>query len=303
MLASKENAAKVAIVSVSLLVVLKVVASILTGSISIRADLIHSVLDLIAAFITFLGVRISGRAADEQHPFGHGKTENITSIVVAGLIFAAAGSIAYTAVSRLITGATLELIGIGIYITAAAVAINILVSWYLLRVSRETDSPALAAEASHLFSDVLSSVAVLVGLIVVRITGLTILDPVVALLVAVFILKVGYDVLRKSFGELLDVKLPKAEEDEIISCITEHGEQIVGFHKLRTRKAGSQRFIDLHLIMPKNANVEETHLMCDHLEQDIENRLRYTSITIHVEPCRTECTQCFVFCSLRQGEP
>jgi cation diffusion facilitator family transporter len=284
------------------LVIIKVVASILTGSISIRADLVHSALDLIAAFVTFLGVKISGRAADEQHPFGHGKTENITSIIVAGLIFIAAGSITYTAVSRLITGATLGLIGIGIYITAAAVVINILISWYLLRVSRVTDSPALRAEASHLFSDVLSSIAVLVGLIVVRVTGLTILDPIIALLVAVFILKVGYDVLKKSFGELLDVKLPKEEEDEIISCIVEHRKQIVGFHKLRTRKSGSQRFIDLHLIMPRNANVEETHIMCDHLEHDIKNKFSYTSITIHVEPCGVVCSQCFVICNLRQGE-
>ena len=303
MLATKENAAKLAIASVSLLIVMKVVASILTGSISIRADAVHSALDLIAAVITFLGVRISGRAADEQHPFGHGKVENITSIVVAGLIFTAAGVIAYTAVRRLIVGATIEFIAIGIYVTAAAIAINIFISLYLVKVSRDTDSPALRAEAGHLFADVLSSCAVLVGLILVRLTGLNILDPIVALLVALLILKVGYDVLRRSFGELIDVRLPRAEEDEIISCIIEHGGQIVGFHKLRTRKAGSQRFIDLHLVMPKNASVEEAHRMCDHLEQDIENRLHYTSVTIHVEPCSTECDQCFISCSLRKGEP
>lgn len=300
--ATKENAAKLAIASVSLLIVMKVVVSIITGSISIRADAVHSALDLIAAVITFLGVRISGRAADEQHPFGHGKAENISSTVVAGLIFVAAGIIIYTAVRRLIVGATLELIGVGIYVTAAAIVINILISWYLLRVSRDVDSPALGAEARHLFADVLSSCAVLVGLIAVRLTGLNILDPIVALLVALFILKVGYDVLKKSFGELIDIRLPKTEEDEIMSCIREHGGQIVDFHKLRTRKAGSQRFIDLHLVMPKNASVEEAHRMCDHLEQDIENRLYNTSVTIHVEPCGTECDQCSTSCSLRKGE-
>ncbi len=165
---TKENAAKLSIASVSLLIVMKVVASILTGSISIRADAVHSALDLIAAVIAFFGVRISGRAADERHPFGHGKAENVSSMVVAGLIFAAAGIIAYAAVRRLLVGATLELIGIGIYVTAAAIAINILISWYLLKVSRDTDSPALQAEAGHLFADVLSSVAVLVGLILVH---------------------------------------------------------------------------------------------------------------------------------------
>ncbi|MBA7687050.1 Ferrous-iron efflux pump FieF [subsurface metagenome] len=303
MLASKENAAKLAIASVSFLVLIKVVASILTGSISILADAVHSSLDLIAAFITFIGVRVSGRPADEQHPFGHGKAENVTSVVVVGLIFTAAGIIVYTAVKRLIAGASLELIGIGIYVTAAAIVINILISRYLVRVSRSTDSLALEAEAAHLFSDVLSSCAVLVGLIVIRVTGLNIADPIVALLVALVILKVGYDVLRKSFGGLIDVKLPEAEENTIRSCIMEHGSELVGFHELRTRKAGSQRFIDLHLVMPKNASVEKAHRMCDHLEQDIENRLPHSSVTIHVEPCSIECDHCYVSCNLRKRSP
>jgi cation diffusion facilitator family transporter len=300
---TKENAAKLSIASVSLLILIKVVASILTGSISIRADAVHSALDLIAAVTTFIGVRISGRPADEQHPFGHGKAENISSTVVAGLVFTAGGIIIYTAVKRLIAGAPLELIEIGIYVTAAAIVINILISRYLLRVSRDTDSPALEANARHLFSDVLSSVAVLVGLIVVRLTGLNILDPIIALLVALFILKVGYDTLKKSFGGLIDVRLPEREEVEIKSCIIEHYSELVSFHKLRTRKAGSQRYIDLHLVMPKNASIEEAHRMCDHLEQDIENRLRHTSVTIHVEPCRIECDQCRISCSLRQRSP
>jgi len=303
MLATKENAAKLSITSVSLLIILKVVASILTGSISIRADAVHSALDLIAAVTTFIGIKISGRPADERHPFGHGKAENISSTVVAGLIFAAAGIIIYTAVRRLIVEAPLESIGIGIYITAAAIVINILISRHLSKVARDTDSLALAADARHLFSDVLSSVAVLAGLIVVRLTGLNILDPIFALLVALFILKVGYDTLRKSFGGLVDVRLPKTEEAEIKSCIIEHYAEVVSFHKLRTRKAGSQRYIDLHLVMPKNASVDEAHRMCDHLEQDIENRLHYTSVTIHVEPCSIECVQCQISCSLRKRNP
>ena len=300
MLATKENAAKLSIISVSLLIILKVVASILTGSISIRADAVHSALDLIAAVTTFIGIKISGRPADERHPFGHGKAENISSTVVAGLIFAAAGIIIYTAINRLIVEAPLESIGIGIYITAAAIVINILISRYLSKVARDTDSLALEADARHLFSDVLSSVAVLVGLIIVRLTGLNILDPIVALLVALLILKVGYDTLRKSFGGLVDVRLPKAEEIEIKSCIIEHYSEVVSFHRLRTRKAGSQRYIDLHLVMPRNASVDAAHKMCDHLEQDIEYRLHRTSVTIHVEPCSIECEECQVSCSLRQ---
>ena len=304
MFSTKSGAAKLAIASVSLLVLIKVVASILTGSISILADAFHSALDLVAAVIAFFGVRVSDRPADKQHLFGHGKAENISGVVEAGLIFVAAGIIIYEAVKRLIAGVTVELLELGIGVMAVSVVVNILVSRHLLKVSRATDSIALEADARHLTTDVWTSAGVLVGLVVVRLTGLVILDPIIALLVALFILKAAYDVLRKSFWGLMDVRLPEAEEAEIKSCITEHYSQLVSFHKLRTRKAGSWRYIDLHLVMPKNASVEEAHLMCDHLEQDIEGRQRCTTVTIHVEPCSIECDQCFVFsCSLRKRSP
>ena len=125
--------------------------------------------------------------------------------------------------------------------------------------------------------------------------------PVIALLVALLILKVGYDTLRKSFGGLVDVRLPEMEENIIKECITEHQTEIVGFHQLRTRKAGNQRQIDLHLVVPKIINVKEAHQMCDYLEEDIENKLHNTSVTIHIEPCSTtECEQCAVICHLRE---
>jgi len=300
---TKENAVKLSIAWITLLIALQIITSIITGSISIRADAVHSALDLIAAVITFIGVKISGRPADERHPFGHGKAENISSTVVAGLIFAAAIAIIYSAINRLITKTPLELVELGIYVTAAAVVVDYLISRYLLKMSRKTGSIALEAQAGHVFSDALSSIAILAGLILVRLTGLNMLDPIVALLVALLIIRVGYTTIRKSFGGLVDVRLPKAEEVEIKSCIIEHYSELVGFHKLRTRKAGSQRYIDLHLVMPKNASVDEAHRMCDHLEQDIENRLHHTSVTIHVEPCSIECEQCQISCSLRKRSP
>ena len=303
MLATKENTAKLSIFSISLLIVMKVVASIITGSIAIRADAIHSVIDLSGAVIGFIGIRVSGKPPDERHPFGHGKAENIAGVVIAGLIFVAAGTIVYEAVKRLIVGGTVELVTLGIYVTAAAIVINLVISWYALRVARSTDSVALEATARDMFADVLSSCAVLVGLILVRLTGLSILDPIVALLVAILITRTAYLTMKKSFGGLMDTKLPEFEEGVIRSCILEHSGEVVAFHELRTRKAGSQRYIDLHLVMPKNASVEQAHQMCDHLEQDIENRLHYTSITIHVEPCTIECEQCSVSCILRKRSP
>jgi len=301
MLATKENAAKLSLAAVSLLVLLKIAASILTGSIAIRADAVHSVIDLSGVIIGYISIRISGKPPDKRHAFGHGKAENIAGAIIAGLIFIAGGAICYEAVRRLITGGTVELVILGIYVTAAAIVINAIISWYALRVAHKTDSIALEATARHMFADVLSSCAVLVGLILVRLTGLSILDAIVALLVAGLIAISAYHIMKGSIGGLIDVRLPEAEETEIMSCITEHYSELVGFHKLRTRKAGSQRFIDLHLLMPKDASVEEAHQMCDHLEEDIKSRLRYTSVTIHVEPCDIECDKCLVSsCSLRK---
>ncbi len=303
MFSSRSGAAKLSIAAISLLILIKVVASIITGSIGIRADAVHSTLDLVAAIIAFIGIRISGKPADERHPYGHGKAENISGVLVAGLIFFAAGTIVYEAIKRHIFGVTLELVAVGIYVTAAAIVINILISWHVLRVSRNTDSLALEASGRHMLTDVLSSVAVLVGLIMVQLTGLSILDSIVALGVAVIITKSAYSILRMSFGGLIDVKLPEDEENVIRSAIMEHAGELVDFHALRTRKAGRQRYIDLHLVMPKNASVEEAHRMCDHLEQDIKSKLKHASLTIHVEPCSEECDQCPIPPGLRKKRP
>jgi cation diffusion facilitator family transporter len=299
-LSTKENVAKLSILSISLLIVMKVVATILTGSIGIRADAIHSAIDLSGAVIGFIGIRISTNPPDERHAFGHGKAENIAGVVIAGLIFAAAGTIVYEAIRRLIAGGTLELVTVGIYVTAAAIVISVIVSWYALRVAKSTDSVALEATARDMLADVLSSCAVLVGLVLVRLTGLSILDPIVALLVAILIARTAYLTMRKSFGGLMDTRLPESEEETIRSCIMEHSGQVVAFHELRTRKAGSQRYVELHLVMPKNVSVYEAHRICDHLEQDIGRRLQRANVTIHVEPCTIECDQCSASCVLRK---
>jgi cation diffusion facilitator family transporter len=290
--ATKESTAKLSVFAVSSLIVMKVAASIITGSIAIRADAIHSTIDLFGVIVGYIGIRVSAKPPDERHPFGHGKAENIAGVVIAGLIFIAAGTIIYQAISRLISGADVEMVIIGIYVTAAALVINGIISWYALRVARATDSIALEATARDMFADMLSSGAVLVGLVLVRLTGVTILDPIVALLVAILVARTAYLTMKKSVGGLMDTRLPKAEEDEIVSCLKKHGDQIAGFHKIRTRKAGSQRYIDFHLVVSKHISVEKAHRLCDQLEQEIEARLSDTSVTIHVEPCDGQCQQC-----------
>lgn len=303
MFSTRRGVANLSLTVVIGLVILKVVVAIITGSISIFAQAVDSFLDLFAILATVFAIVMATRPADEEHPFGHGKVEDIAAIVQAVLIFTAGGWVIYSAIRRIIAGTIVELTEAGIGVMLVSIIVSVFLSRHLLKVSRATDSIALEANAHNIAADVYSAAAVLVGLVAIRFTGLNILDPIIALLVALLILKVGYDVLRKSFGRLIDVKLPETEENAIRSCIMEHGGELVGFHELRTRKAGSQRFIDLHLVMPKNASLEEAHLMCDHLEEDIRSRLQYISVTIHVEPCSIECDQCHVSCSLRKTSP
>ena len=300
MFSTRTGAAKLALVVVIGLVVLKVGVAVITGSISITAQAVDSFLDLFAITITFFAIRMAGMPADEEHPFGHGKVEGIAAVVQAVLIFTAGGLIIYSAVYRIVVGATIELTEAGIGVMIVSIVVSIFLSRHLLKVSRAADSIALEASARNIAADVYSASGVLVMLVVVRFTGFSILDPIIALGVSFFILKAAYGVMRKSFGELVDVKLPEAEEETLRSCIMEHITQLAGFHEVRTRKSGNQRFIDLHLMLPKNASVEEAHQMCDHLERDIESRLPNSNVTIHVEPCSTECKQCRVsYCSLR----
>jgi len=287
----------------TMLILLKVVAGILSGSISIIAEAIHSSIDLVAAVIAFVSLRIAGRPADWGHPFGHGKVENVSGTIEAGLIFVAAAFIIYYAIAKIIEGVVIEYVTVGIAVMAVSVVVNILVSRHLLRIARETDSIALEADARHLTTDVYTSLGVLVGLILVRITGLNILDPIIALGVALFILRAAYDVTRRAFPSLIDVRLPEDEETVIASCISEHFGELVGFHEMRTRKAGSERYIDLHLVMARDASVEEAHKLCDHLEEDIKSRLANTSVTIHVEPCEMECEECPTPCPQAEKRP
>lgn len=302
MLATRRGAAKLSLGVVIGLIVLKVVVGAITGSISVLAQAADSFLDLFAITITFFAVVVAARPADEEHPFGHGKVENIAAVVQAALIFAAGGLIIYAAIRRIITGATLELTEAGIGMMLVSIIASVFLSRYLLRVAKTTDSVAFEANARNIAADVYSAAGVLVGLIIIRFTGLTIIDPIIALLVSLVIFKSGYDVMKKSFGGLIDVKLPEDEENIVKAAIMEHVGELVNFHALRTRKAGRQRYIDLHLVMPKNISIEKAHQMCDHLEQDIKSKLQHASVIIHVEPCNEKCAQCPIPPNLRHDK-
>jgi cation diffusion facilitator family transporter len=300
MFSSPSGAAKLLLIVVLGLFGLKVAVGVVTGSISIWAQAVDSSLDIFAVVVTFLTVGFSAKPADKEHPFGHGKVEYVAAGVQTVLLFSAASIIIYSSILRIIRGEVIQLTEAGIGVMLVSMIASILLSRHLFRVARITGSVVLEANANNIRADVYSTAGVLGGLVVVRLTGLTIFDPILALAMSLLILRATYRVGRMAWGGLIDVRLPEAEEDEILSCLREHGGQLVGFHKIRTRKAGSQRYIDFHLIVPKDVSVEKAHQLCDQLEQEIEARLSYTSVTIHVEPCDGKCEQCSISPNLCQ---
>jgi len=295
------GAAKLLLGTVLGLFAIKVLVGVFTGSISIWAQAVDSSLDIFAVVITFLTVGYSAKPADQEHPFGHGKAEALAAGVQAVLLLGASTAIAYSAIQRIINGAAVAYAPAGVAVMLVSMVASILLSRHLFRVARATGSTALEANANNILSDVFSTGGVLLGLAIVSIwKDLTIIDPILALLVVLIILRSTYRVARMALQELIDVKLPEEEETKIRQAITEHfGGEVVSFHRLRTRKAGSQRYIDLHLVMPKHVSIEEAHEMCDHLEKDMRNRLLRTDVTIHVEPCDGKCEACLLTCEKR----
>lgn len=283
-LAKKTGAAGVSVVSNVVLVALKLAVGLLTGSVSVVSEAIHSSIDLVAALIAFFSVRLSDRPPDQDHPYGHGKIENVSGTVEALLILVAAIFIVYEAGQKIFHDFELEMVGLGVVVMGLSAVVNTVVSRYLSKVAARTDSLALEADAKHLHTDVLTSAGVFGGLLLVQITGWKILDPLVAIAVALVISKAAYDLTKKSSSDLLDAKLPEQEEEEIVAVLHGHEERFLGYHEFRTRKSGSRRHVDLHLVVDGSLSVAQAHEFCDHLEKDIADQLPNTDVTIHVEP-------------------
>jgi len=287
------RAAALSVVSNSTLVVLKLVTGVLTGSISVISEAIHSGLDLVAAVIALFSVRQSSRPPDEIHSYGHGKIENISALVEAILIFVAAVWIIVEAARKLVVGVEVESIGFGFAVMTLSGVVNYFISAHLFRVGRAADSLALQADALHLRTDVYTSVGVAAGLGLIRLTGLTVLDPIIALGVALLIIKAAWDLTKESFTPLLDVRLPEEDERAIRDIVSSFGTEFVEFHKLRTRKAGPERHIDLHLVVHPDHTVAEVHALADRIEEAVRERWQRTSVLIHMEPCEsTRCDSC-----------
>lgn len=305
MFTSKKGVAALSVASNTLLTLAKLVVGLTIGSVSVVAEAIHSGVDLLAAVIALFAVSRSARPPDDEYPFGRGKIENVSGTVEALLIFLAAGLIVSEAVNKLLHPPELPQVDLGLVVMALSVVVNLFVSRRLFAVARRTESVALEADAYHLTTDVLTSLDVFVGLILVRLTGFAYLDPIAALLVAGLIVRTAWEITRRSFLDLLDRGLPAEERRLVARVIQQHGDRLVGFHEVRTRKAGGERHVDLHLVVAARATVEEAHALCDHLERDLHRALGRCTLNIHTEPCRQDCADCPVKCSLpgRGDEP
>jgi cation diffusion facilitator family transporter len=283
----KTPAAGVSIASNSMLIVLKLVAGALTGSIAILTEAMHSAIDLLASVVAFVSVRKADEPADADHPWGHAKVENLAAAIEGMLILVGAGIIIYESVRRLANPTKVESLGFGIAVIGFSAVANLGVSAFLYRRARALDSPALQADAAHLSTDALTSFGVLVGLLLVEITGEVAFDAIAALCVAVAIVVAGLRILTRSGRVLVDEAPPPEELDRIEAAIgseRRHHPEIAGYHKLRARRAGARRHIDLHLQFTAGTTLEHAHTVAHHVRGAIEHEIPHADVLIHVEP-------------------
>ena len=281
----KTSAALLSIVSNVVLIALKVVAGVITGSVAIITEALHSSIDLVASIVAFVSVRKADQPPDPEHPFGHEKFENLAAAFEGVLILAGAFVIVSESVSRLADGSEVREIPIGIAILAVTIVVNLAVSAFIARRARETQSPALEGDAAHLRTDAATSIAVIAGLTLVELTGETWLDPVVALAVAVAIVIAGMRLVTRSSRILLDETLPADELEAIRETVLAFGPRgVVGFHKLRARHAGSYHHVDMHVQFRAGTSLEDAHATAHALQDAIARRLDGADVLIHLEP-------------------
>jgi len=286
-LGSWDRRVKVALLSIisnSALITMKVIAGILSGSVSIISEAIHSGMDLVASIIAFFSVRSSSQPADREHPYGHGKIENISGLAEGLLIFIAAGLIIKESIEKIYAPSEIKQATVAIIVMVCASIVNLLVSRKLYKVAKEEDSMALEADALHLKTDVYTSAGVAVGLVLIKVTVLLILDPIVAILVALLIIKEAWHLCKTAFDNLLDAKLSDEVEAQIAEIIRKHSDRIKGFHKLKTRKSGNMKHIDFHIVVDPDMTAGEVHDIIGSLKKDMWEEIGNTRVNIHIDP-------------------
>jgi cation diffusion facilitator family transporter len=279
------RAAALSVVSNSALILLKVIAASITGSVAILTEAVHSSIDLVASVVALVSVRKAGEPADESHRYGHEKIENLAAAIEAILILVGSAVIAFEAIRRLLVNSHLHSIPFGIVVVAVSMLVNVIVSSVIARNARASGSPALEGDAAHLRTDAFTSAAVLVGLLLVKLTGAQWVDSAVALAVAAVIVSTGVKLLARASRVLVDRSLPREEEDQIRDAAESFRSRgVIGYHALRTRRAGTRRYADLHIQFREGTSLEEAHRTAHELQEEIGDRLPGTDVLIHLEP-------------------
>jgi len=284
----KIRAARLSIATAASLAALKLATGMLTGSLAVLSSAIDSLLDILMSGVNYLAIRQAEQPADSSHPFGHGKFETMATLVQSLLIALSGGWIIFESVRRLLQGAALNRLGGGMTVLMLSAAVSWALTRYLRRIARQTDSSALQADALHFAMDVYTNLALVVGLGAIALFDLPWLDPVLSLLVALYIIYEAVQLVRYSLRDVLDEQLPETIRKEVEKLIRAHQEHLLDFHNLRTRRAGSQKIMDFHLTVCKHLSVEEAHAIADHLEKRIEQEIPGSDVTIHIEPCQRE---------------
>lgn len=295
----KKLAAGLSIASNIIIIILKFIAGTISGSISIISEAIHSLSDCLASVLTFFSVIKSSEPADAEHPFGHGRYEDMSGFIEGGLIIAASFYIVYEAGKKLILGTSTKTEPtLGIIVMGVAVIANFLVSAYLFKVAKKSNSISLYADGEHLRTDIYSSLGVLFGLVLIKFTGLHILDPIIAIIVALFIFRAGFSISKETLNNLLDGSLPKDDLNKIESIINTYNDKgILGYKSLKARRVGPSIDIELILLFPKNMTILECHNICDDIEESIAKELGHCTVSIHAEP---ECPK-KKYCKTHKG--
>ncbi len=265
-------------------IALKSGAWLLTGSVGLLSDAAESTVNLVAAFVALVALTIAARPADDGHHFGHTKAEYFSAAAEGQMILVAAAVIIWSAIQRLLHPQPLDNVGAGLAISVVAAVVNGVVAWVLIRAGREHRSLTLTADGRHLLTDVWTSAGVVVGVLLVAVTGVDRLDPVVALLVGVNIIVTGWRLMRQSFAGLMDAALPGEESAAIAEVLTGFAGDDVSFHGLRTRSSGHRGFAEVHVLVPGAWSVQQSHDLIERVEAALAERASSVSLVAHVEP-------------------
>ncbi len=265
-------------------ILLKGIAWWLTGSVGLLSDALESFVNLAGALMALAMLTLAASPADDKHAYGHGKAEYFSSAFEGFLILLAAVSIAYTAIDRFLHPQAIEAVGVGLLVSVVASLINLFAARTLLKAGGAHNSITLEADAKHLMTDVWTSVGVIIGVGLVWLSGWLWLDPLIALLVAANIVWTGWHLMSRSASGLMDESLPKEQLSAIETVLGKYIQQGLDFHALRTRQAGRQAFISLHVLVPGEWTVQRGHDVVEEIEADIKVRVPFSHLTTHLEP-------------------